>query len=106
MDDVQKDFWAMEHIGELVENWPKDSEGAPEEPVRLGWCNSINFDAQMRVNMLEAYGIPCICRYRGKLGDSGKLILGMGCEGIDLYVPVSMLEDAKALCEEEYHEEL
>ena len=105
MEEKNRDFWAMEQIGERLERWPKNSEGEPEEPVKLCWCEALDMAAQMRMSMLEAFGIPCICQYRGG-GGFGKLMMGMSGEGMDLYVPKSMLEDAKALCEEEYHEEL
>ena len=48
--------------------------------------------------MLEAYGIPCLKIYPGD-GSFGKLILGMSVQGVDIYVPQSLLEDARALCE-------
>ena len=83
--------------GELYERWPKDESGEPEEPVFLGTAMNINLFDELTVNMLEAYGIPCIKRYPGN-GSFGKLIMGMSGEGTEIYVPKSMLEDAAALC--------
>jgi hypothetical protein len=54
---------------------------------------------EMTVNMLEAYGIPCLKVYPG-YGSFGKLILGMSGEGTEIYVPKSLHEDALALCTE------
>ena len=83
--------------GELYERWPKDENGEPEEPVRLGTAINLNLFDELTVNMLEAYGIPCLTLYPGD-GSFGKLILGMSGQGTDIYVPKSMAEDAAALC--------
>lgn len=97
--------WGRTGIGELLDRWPKNEDGKPEEPVFL--CNLGNNDMSdtLRVNMLEAYGIPCVTRYPGD-GGFGKLVLGMSGQGTDIYVPKSMLEDALLLCKEENNEEL
>lgn len=80
----------------LYERWPRDGQGSPETPALL--CNRKNLDLgdELMVNMLEAYGIPCLKIYPGD-GSFGKLILGMSGNGTDIYVPASMLEDAQAL---------
>ncbi|MDO4982225.1 MAG: hypothetical protein Q4E35_01550 [Eubacteriales bacterium] len=97
--------WGRSSIGDVFENWPKDENGQPEEPAFL--CNCINNDMSdtIKINMLRAYGIPCVTEYPGD-GGFGKLVLGMSGPGTDIYVPKSLLEDAKHLCEEEYNEEL
>ena len=89
--------WGTALKGDLFERWPKDENGEPEEPVFLGTAMNINLFDELTVNMLEAYGIPCIKRYPGN-GSFGKLIMGMSGEGTEIYVPKSMLEDAAALC--------
>ena len=93
----ENDSWGRALSGELYERWPKDENGEPEEPVFLGTAVNLNLFDELTVNMLEAYGIPCIRRYPGN-GSFGKLILGMSGEGTEIYVPKSMLEDAAALC--------
>ena len=93
----ENDNWGRALSGELYERWPKDENGEPEEPVFLGTAVNVNLFDELTVNMLEAYGIPCIRRYPGN-GSFGKLILGMSGEGTEIYVPKSMLEDAAALC--------
>ena len=93
----ENDNWGRALSGELYERWPKDENGEPEEPVFLGTAVNLNLFDELTVNMLEAYGIPCIRRYPGN-GSFGKLILGMSGEGTEIYVPKSMLEDAAALC--------
>ena len=94
MDDKN---WSRSLPGGLLERWPKDERGEPEEPVLLTTAINLNLYDEMTINMLEAYGIPCIRRYPGN-GSFGKLILGMSGEGTEIYVPKSMLEDAAALC--------
>ena len=70
------------------------------EPVRLCTCMSVDMSDELKINMLEAYGIPCLKAYPGD-GGFGKLILGMSGQGVDILVPKSMYEDAVALCNEE-----
>ncbi len=89
--------WSRVIRGELYERWPKDENGLPEEPVRLGTAENINLYDELTVNMLEACGIPCLTVYPGD-GSFGKLILGISGQGTDIYVPKSMAEDAAALC--------
>ena len=89
--------WSRVIRGELYERWPKDENGQPEEPVRLGTVINLNMVDELTVNMLEACGIPCLTLYPGD-GSFGKIILGMSGQGTDIYVPKSMAEDAAALC--------
>ena len=52
----------------------------------------------MLEQMLRSYDIP-VLKARGDLGSLGTIVLGFSGEGVDLYVPASMLEDAKNLLE-------
>ena len=96
--------WGRSLPGGLYERWPKDESGVPEEPVLLTTAQNQSFLDEMTVNMLEAYGIPCLKRYPGN-GSFGKVILGMSGEGTEIYVPKSLLEDAVALVRGEGLEE-
>ncbi len=89
--------WSRVLKGELYERWPKDADGLPEEPVRLGTAGNLNLFDELTVNMLEACGIPCLRLYPGD-GSFGKVIFGMSGQGTDIYVPRSMAADAAALC--------
>lgn len=93
MDDKN---WSRSLPGGLLERWPKDERGEPEEPVLLTTAINLNLFDEMTVNMLEAYGIPCLKRYPGD-GSFGKVVLGMSGQGTEIFVPKSMLEDAAAL---------
>lgn len=104
MDELNMS-WGRTGIGDLLDKWPKKENGEPEEPAFLCNCRNNDLGDALRINMLEAYGIPCAARYPGD-GGFGKLVLGMSGQGTDIYVPMSMLEDALQLCKEENNEEL
>ena len=89
--------WSGALRGDLYERWPKDENGQPEEPVRLGTAMNLNLFDELTVNMLETYGIPCLRVDPGN-GSFGRLVLGLSGEGTDIYVPRSMADDAAALC--------
>ena len=91
--------WGKSLPGELYERWPKDEDGLPEEAILLATLANNNMFDEMTVNMLEAYGIPCLKVYPG-YGSFGKVILGMSGEGTEIYVPKSLHDDAVALCTE------
>jgi hypothetical protein len=96
--------WTRSLSGGLYERWPKDASGEPEEPALLTTAINLNLVDELTVNMLEAYGIPCLKRYPGN-GSFGKIILGMSGQGTEIYVPKSMLEDAVALVSGEARED-
>ena len=85
----------------------KGKNGEPIEPVFLTHCKCLDISDEMIVNLLEAYGIPCIRLYPND-GDFGRLILGTSGTGVEIYVPKTMYEDAVNLSEgsAEYDEEL
>lgn len=105
MGENDRSEWGRSMDKALLERWPKDENGEPEKPEFLCRCISNDMTAMIRINMLEAYGIPCLSVYPGD-GSFGKVILGMSGEGVDIYVPQSLYADALALCEEENNEEL
>ena len=105
MGDNKELSWGRSGAGELLAAWPRDSVGQPEEPVFLCSCTCADMSDRLLVNMLSAYGIPCLCTDRGD-GNFGRVMLGMSGEGVDIYVPKSKYTDAKTLIEEEEHEEL
>lgn len=97
--------WGKYQDGSLLEAWPKDAAGEPEEPAFLCTRSCTDLSDQLLMNMLWAYGIPCLRMERAE-GGLGRIVLGISGYGVDIYVPKILLEDAKALCEEENHEEL
>ncbi len=91
--------------GALMEKWPRDERGEPVRPAFLAFRSSTNLADTLLVNMLGAYGIPAMILHPGD-GDFGKVILGISGTGSRIYVPETMLDDAKALMEAETDDEL
>ena len=95
-----KPAWGFAKPFGLMEKWPKTAGGEPEAPAFLTHCTSLNLEPEMLTGMLSAYGIPCAEMYPEN-GEFGKVILGMSGTGVDIYVPASMLEEAKSLIAQE-----
>lgn len=87
--------WGFSKLGKLYESWPK-SDGKPEDAVFLKHCSSVDMEDDMLINMLFAYGIPAVKDYPQD-GSFGKVVMGMSGSGTDIYVPASLLEDARGL---------
>lgn len=92
--------WGSDLPGDLLRRWPKTAEGEPVTPAFLAKCTQLDMADKLLVNMLEAYGIPCLIRYPHS-GEFGKVVLGMSGFGTEIYVPETLLEDAAALMESE-----
>ncbi len=105
MDGKNRRFWGEFMDGELLEKWPRTPDDEPEEPAFLCTCTSVDLSDKLLMNMLQAYGIPVLSMERGN-GNLGRLVLGISGYGTDIYVPKSLLDDARQLCKEESHEEL
>lgn len=86
--------WGFEKIGDKVENWPKDENGTPVSPAFLEHITGTQLDIDMELNVLSAFDIPAITAYPNN-GDFGRLILGFAGTGVDVYVPETMLDDAR-----------
>jgi len=80
----------------LKEIWPKNEDGTDVPPAFLTHTGGSPMDEQIVLSMLEAYGIPAVTRYPGD-GAFGKVVLGASGWGVDIYVPETMLADARAL---------
>ena len=96
--------WGRSYTWDLTEKWPKDENGQPETACFLTHQTSVDMADDMTVNMLEAFGVPAFKCYPGN-GSLGKVLLGMSGSGADIYVPVSLLEDARAIMNAEPSEE-
>jgi len=86
--------WGFEKIGKKYENWPKDEKGEPITPAFLEHLTGTQMDIEMEINLLSAFDIPAITAYSNN-GEFGKLILGFSGTGVDLYVPETLLDDAR-----------
>lgn len=97
---MKKDDWGRAGAGLVSDRWPKDGEGRAEEAAFLCSRGNTDFSDELTVNLLEAYGIPCLRSYPGD-GGFGRVIMGASGTGVDIFVPKSMLEEAKMLIEGE-----
>ena len=101
---MKNEVWDKAGAGLVYDRWPKDAEGRPEESAFLCTCGNTDLSDELTVNMLEAYGIPCLRDYPGD-GAFGRVIMGASGTGVDIYVPKTMLEEAKMLIEGEENDE-
>ena len=74
-------------------DWPIDAQGEKEKAVLLTSTFDSTADADMLISLLAAYRIPCF-KYFDYEGGAGSL-----------YVPASLLEDAKEILEAQPVEE-
>ena len=88
--------WGFREYGKTYEAWPRDEKGQTVTPALLAHTGPLDMEAEMIMSMLEAYGIPSFRRLPGD-GAFGELILGMSGNGIDIYVPCTMLDEAQDL---------
>lgn len=88
-------FWSREK-NDLLERWNKTEDGSYEKPVLLTHLPGTPGEVGRICEMLRAYDIPVMTRSAGD-GAFGQLMLGYSGTGVDLYVPESLLEDAKNL---------
>ena len=85
--------WSFKSEHGVVGEWPLVN-GEPVPPAFLENIFGNESELALERNMLWAFGIPTVCRYPGD-GMLGKVVLGASGFGLDIYVPETMLEDAK-----------
>ena len=76
--------------------WPTNEAGEREQAVLLEQVFDSAADADMKMSMLHAYGIPCF-KYYAKEGGAGKVINGFSGDGTGRDVPASRLVEAREL---------
>ena len=84
--------------------WPNGEDGNPVPPVFLAHLSAMDMEGQIVIGMLESAGIPVVTQYPNG-GAFGKIILGFPGTGLDLYVPETLLEDAKGMLEGNFEED-
>lgn len=77
-------------------NWPRTETGEPEEPALLEIEPDFEAYAGLTLSKLEAYGIPVVTRCSQR-GEVGRLMGGFSTAGVKIYVPRSLLADAREL---------
>ncbi len=86
--------WSFKFQSGVVGDWPYNGFGEPEKPAFLEHIFGSEPELMLERNMLRSFGIPTVARYPME-GTLGKVVLGMSGTGMDIFVPESMLEDAK-----------
>ena len=108
--ELPQDFWEdfagasawRFHKEEL--DWPLDENGEKVKAVHLKNTLDSPAESDMMISLLGAYGIPCF-KYYDKEGGAGKVINGFSGYGAALYVPQTMLEEAKNILNAEVEED-
>jgi len=87
-------LWGFGKKKKLTDTWPKMENGDMVPPAFLMHAGGNPLDTQITLSLLEAYGIPAVCQYPNN-GEFGKLIIGYAAGGVDIFVPETLLEDAR-----------
>lgn len=74
--------------------WPRDENGDFVEPALLTHTAGNELESQLVRSLMESFNIPTLCQYPND-GVVGSIILGHAGGGVDIFVPATMLEDAK-----------
>lgn len=85
---------------ELLRQWPTGPDGEPEKAVRLEREADFPSYSGIHCSKLESCGIPYLTRRSGT-GEIGLLYGGFSTDGVEIYVPASLLEDARLLLQPE-----
>jgi hypothetical protein len=98
MDEEAKLTWGRDLPGNVTEKWPKDENGDPVKAEVLTECSQLDMGDSVLISMLDAYGIPAFRKFP-HYGGFGNMMMGMSAEGVEIMVPGTLLEDARALLE-------
>ena len=83
--------------------WPIGDDGQPIPPAYLTYLKEVDFESQIIKSLLTSAGIPVVTQYPLG-GEFGRVILGISGTGTELFVPETMLEDAKAMISGDFQE--
>lgn len=103
MEGPKLDWW-RDLPGALADRWPRDEDGEYVTPAYLTTCTQLDMGDAVVTGVLDSCGIPCIKKFP-HYGGFGNLMLGMSAEGVELFVPETMLADARAILEGESEDE-
>ena len=78
----------------LKDKWPKKENGEPIAPAFLMHIGGTQMDIELTTSLLEAYGIPAVSQFPNN-GDFGRVMIGHAGGGVDLFVPETLLDEAK-----------
>ncbi|NLL45784.1 MAG: hypothetical protein GX250_03105 [Clostridiales bacterium] len=74
--------------------WPLDSDGRRISSAFLANIAGTQVDYEMALSVLRAFNIPYVCDFPGA-GPFVKILIGFSGAGMNIYVPETMLEDAR-----------
>ncbi|MDR1217913.1 MAG: hypothetical protein LBJ99_04915 [Oscillospiraceae bacterium] len=74
--------------------WPDSTPGEPVAPAFLTHVDGGTLDFEMTLSLLGAYGIPTLTQYPRE-GVIGQVIAGFPGGGLDIYVPETLLDEAR-----------
>ena len=86
--------WGFSKKKKIWDSWPKKEDGELVAPAFLLHAGGNPLETEMTLGLLEAYGVPSVCQYPND-GEFGKLIIGYAAGGVDIFVPVTQLEEAR-----------
>lgn len=86
--------WSFKRSRDTSGEWPKDENGENIAAAFLTNIGGSQLDYDMALSMLRSFGIPYACEFPGG-GQLAKIYLGYSAAGMDIYVPETMLEDAR-----------
>ena len=86
--------WGLSKKKKITDVWPKKDDGEMVAPAFLMHAGGNPMDTEITLSLLEAFGVPAVCQYPND-GEFGKLIIGQAAGGVDIFVPETLLDDAK-----------
>lgn len=89
---------ALERGGSGTLRWPTDLSGEPVRPAFLTKVQGSQLDYELQVSLLRAFGVP-VQTDLPNAGQLVKILFGFTGAGMDIYVPETMLEEARGLLE-------
>ena len=100
----QKLDWSRDLPGKMATKWPRTEDGDYVGAAYLTSCSQLDMSDAIITGMLDSFEIPYVKRYP-HYGGFGNMMLGVSAEGVDIFVPETMLEDAKNILEGESEDE-
>ncbi len=96
--------WGFSRDGGIEGEWPRNDAGELVPPAFLEHVAGDPMAAKLTRTMLAAYGIATVCRYPND-GELGKVLFGYAGGGVDIFVPETLLEDARNIISTDLSEE-
>lgn len=96
--------WGFGKKKSITDTWPKKENGDMITPAFLMHAGGNPMDTEITLSLLAAYGIPAVCQYPND-GEFGKLIIGHAAGGVDIFVPETLVDEAKDILNAEIVED-